>query len=48
MAEAYQKQLDEPEARGLNFEERFGMLVDSIRLSNAPCCGAGFRDGLEL
>ena len=29
MAEAYQKQLDEPEARGLNFEERFGMLVDS-------------------
>ncbi len=25
MAEAYQKQLDEPEARGLNFEERFGM-----------------------
>jgi DNA replication protein DnaC len=29
MAEAYQKQLAEPEARGLNFEERFGMLVDS-------------------
>jgi DNA replication protein DnaC len=29
MAEAYQKQLEEPEARGLNFEERFGMLVDS-------------------
>ena len=29
MAEAYQKQLGEPEARGLNFEERFGMLVDS-------------------
>jgi len=29
MAEAYQKQLDEPEARGLNFEQRFGMLVDS-------------------
>ena len=28
MAEAYQKQLEEPEARGLNFEERFGMLVD--------------------
>jgi DNA replication protein DnaC len=29
MAEAYQKQLEEPEARGLSFEERFGMLVDS-------------------
>jgi hypothetical protein len=29
MAAAYQKQLDEPEARGLGFEERFGMLVDS-------------------
>jgi hypothetical protein len=29
MAEAYQKQLDEPEARGVNFEERFGMPVDS-------------------
>jgi len=29
MAEAYQKQLEEPEARGLNFEERFGMLVDN-------------------
>jgi DNA replication protein DnaC len=29
MAEAYQKQLDEPEARGLNFEQRFGLLVDS-------------------
>jgi hypothetical protein len=28
MAEAYQKHLDEPEARGLNFEERFGMLVE--------------------
>jgi hypothetical protein len=28
MAEAYEKQLEEPEARGLNFEERFGMLVD--------------------
>jgi hypothetical protein len=22
--------------------------VQCIRLSNAPCCGAGFRDGLEL
>jgi hypothetical protein len=29
MAEAYQKQLDEPEARGTNFEECFGMLVDN-------------------
>jgi hypothetical protein len=29
MAETYQKQLDEPEARGLNFDQRFGMLVDS-------------------
>ena len=29
MAEAYQKQLEEPEARGLRFEERFGMLVDN-------------------
>ena len=29
MAEAYQKQLDEPGARGLSFEERFGMLVDN-------------------
>jgi hypothetical protein len=28
MAAAYQKQLEEPEARGLSFEERFGMLVD--------------------
>jgi DNA replication protein DnaC len=27
--QAYQKQLDAPEARGLTFEERFGMLVDS-------------------
>ena len=29
MAAAYEKQLEEPEARGLSFEERFGMLVDS-------------------
>jgi DNA replication protein DnaC len=29
MAAAYQKQLEEPEARGLSFEERFGMLVDT-------------------
>jgi DNA replication protein DnaC len=28
LAEAYQKQLEEPEARGLSFEERFGLLVD--------------------
>jgi len=28
MAAAYQKQLEQPEARGLSFEERFGMLVD--------------------
>ena len=29
MAAAYEKQLEEPEVRGLSFEERFGMLVDS-------------------
>jgi hypothetical protein len=29
MGEAYRKQLDDPEASGLNFEERFGMLLDS-------------------
>ena len=29
LAEAYPKQLEEPDARGLNFEERFGMLVDN-------------------
>jgi DNA replication protein DnaC len=29
MAEAYQRQLEGAEARGLSFEERFGMLVDS-------------------
>lgn len=28
MAEAYQEQLEEPEARGLSFDERFGLLVD--------------------
>jgi DNA replication protein DnaC len=28
MAMAYQKQLEEPEAGGLSFEERFGLLVD--------------------
>jgi DNA replication protein DnaC len=28
MAAAYQKQLEEPETRGLSFEERFGLLVD--------------------
>ena len=28
MAEAYQKQLEEPQACGLSFEERFGLLVD--------------------
>ena len=28
MAVAFQKQLEEPEARGLSFEERFGLLVD--------------------
>jgi hypothetical protein len=26
----------------------FLMLIDCIRLSNAPCRGAEFRDGLEL
>ena len=40
MAEAYQQQLDEPEARGLNFEERFGMLVDSHWTSRKPGTGA--------
>jgi IstB-like ATP binding N-terminal. len=29
MAAAYEKQLEEPEIRGLSFEERFGLLVDS-------------------
>ena len=29
MAAAYEKQLEQPEVRGLSFEERFGMLVDS-------------------
>ena len=29
MAGAYQKQLDEPEARGFNFEERFGTFVSN-------------------
>src|SRR5579863_5429044 len=29
MAAAYEKQLEEPEVRGLSFEDRFGMLVDS-------------------
>jgi DNA replication protein DnaC len=29
MAAAYQQQLEQPAARGLSFEERFGMLVDS-------------------
>ena len=28
MAAAYQKQLEEPQACGLSFEERFGLLVD--------------------
>jgi DNA replication protein DnaC len=28
MAEAYQKQLEQPQACGLSFEERFGLLVD--------------------
>ncbi len=28
MAAAYEKQLEEPEIRGLSFEERFGLLVD--------------------
>jgi len=29
MAAAYETQLEQPEVRGLSFEERFGMLVDS-------------------
>ncbi len=29
MAAAYEKQLEQPEVRGLSFEDRFGMLVDS-------------------
>jgi hypothetical protein len=27
MAAAYERQLEEPDVRGLSFEERFGMLV---------------------
>ena len=29
MVAAYETQLEEPEVRGLSFEERFGLLVDS-------------------
>jgi hypothetical protein len=28
MAEAYRKQMEEPEMAGLSFEKRFGLLVD--------------------
>ena len=30
MADAYRKQMEDAEAAGLSFEERFGMLVDQF------------------